>query len=186
MGTSHTWTDDPVAPLSGICGNTLWSCSESLPPSRLYLNPSLPHIDPLHVASRSLVPCCLPCRVHSQLQAPAKAVTEPEKLPSARRYPSFCLDGISSASLSQQPACFQKLRKRGRSGGNQTFRWRCVIPAWTTATQRWLCKTHPRPFCWCSGCPGDPQRRGYLITARLMISWGGKKRNHRANVQHQM
>lgn len=71
--------------------------------------------------------------------------------PSACCFHSFCPDGISSALLSQQMACFQKRRKSGGSSRSPTFLWRCVIPAWTIGRQRWLCTSAGIPSAGAGG-----------------------------------
>lgn len=153
MGTFCIWTDDLIASLIGICANTLWSCLGSPPPSHLYPNPSLLHIE---FPRAFLVACPAVCTLICRHQ-PGCCWTW--GAPSALCFQSFCPDGISSALLSQQRACVQKRRKTGGSSGNPTFHGRCVTPAWTIARQQWLTLCALLPFCCCWGSWGSPQHK---------------------------
>lgn len=71
MRTFCIWTNDLIVSLIGICGNTLWSCLESLPPSQLYPNRySL-------TSSCSLLSVLL---CHLSAAGTSQAVAEPEEL----------------------------------------------------------------------------------------------------------
>lgn len=162
MGTFCIWTDDLIASLIGICANTLWSCLGSPPPSHLYPNPSLLHIE---FPRAFLVACPAVCTLICRHQ-PGCCLTW--GAPSALCFQSFCPDGISSALLSQQRACVQKRRKTGGSSGNPTFHGRCVTPAWTIARQQWLCV-----LCFPFAAAGDPG--GALSTDILTVALGRQK-----------
>lgn len=104
----------------------------------------------------------LPCPLSTA--GVVEAAIEPHKL-HQRCFQSFCLDGISLASISQQ-----KPRKRGvrRRKSNLPLEMRDSSPNDSGDSV-----THPHPFCWCRG---DSWHRGQLVMARLINSVSGRQR----------